>query len=185
MGGSGFSPAPDLPEHELPDAFADFFDNKIRQLRENIDTASDGSDTDPFDHDNAFCGQSLAEFEPVSEMEMRETILKCSPKSSEADPIPSMRLFLSWQSFLMHRWVVALCLLLSREQKFYRCWRKRASTQTCSKTTDRSRICRFSRKYLRKSCLLVWADILSAMASWNLCNRVNDQTILRKLRCWN
>ena len=103
MGGSGFSPAPDLPEHELPDAFADFFDNKIRQLRENIDTASDDSDTDPFDHDNAFCGQSLAEFEPVSEMEVGEMILKCPPKSSEADPIPSMRLFLSWQSFLMHR----------------------------------------------------------------------------------
>ena len=89
MGSSGSSPAPDLPKHELPDAFADFFDNKIRQLRENIDTASDGSNTDPFDHDNAFCGQSLAEFEPVSEMEVRETILKCPPKSSEAGPIPT------------------------------------------------------------------------------------------------
>ena len=69
-------------KHELPDAFADFFDNKIRQLRENIDTTSDDSDTDPFGHDNAFFGQSLAEFELVSEMEVRETILKRPPKSS-------------------------------------------------------------------------------------------------------
>ena len=66
-----------------------FTKKKICQLRENIDTASDGSNTDPFDHDNAFCGQSLAEFEPVSEMEVRETILKCPPKSSEAGPIPT------------------------------------------------------------------------------------------------
>ena len=89
MGTSGSSPAPDLPKHELPDTFADFFNNKIRQLRENIDTISDDSDTDPFDHDNAFCGQSLAEFELVSEMEVRETILKCPSKSPEADPIPT------------------------------------------------------------------------------------------------
>ena len=89
MGSSGSSPAPDLPKHELPDSLACSFGNKIRQLRENIDTASDGSDTDPFDHDNAFCGQSLAEFELVSEMEVRETILKCPSKSPEADPIPT------------------------------------------------------------------------------------------------
>ena len=82
MASSGSSPSPDLPKHELLDAFAGFTDNKIRQLRENINTASDGSDTDPFDHDNAFCGQSLAEFELVSEMEVRETILKRPPKSS-------------------------------------------------------------------------------------------------------
>ena len=96
MGSSGSSSAPDLPEYELPDAFADFFDIKIRQLHENIDTASDGSDTDPFDHDNAFRGHSLASFEPISETEVRETILKCPPKSSEADPISTSLLLSSF-----------------------------------------------------------------------------------------
>ena len=89
MSSSEPSPAPDLPKHELPDSLACSFGNKIRQLRENIDTASDGSDTDPFDHDIAFRGHSLASFEPISETEVWETILKCPPKSSEADPIPT------------------------------------------------------------------------------------------------
>ena len=53
MGTSGSSPAPDLPKHELPDVFADFFDQKIRQLRENIDSAGDGPEADPFDHDSS------------------------------------------------------------------------------------------------------------------------------------
>ena len=58
-------------------------------LRENIDTTSDGSDDYPFDHDSAFRCQSLAKFQLVSKTEVRETILKCPPKSSEADPIPT------------------------------------------------------------------------------------------------
>ena len=81
---SGLSPAHDRPKPELSGVFADLFDNKIRQLRENIDSASDSPDADPVGHDSAFGAQSVPQFEPVSETEVRETIMKYPPKSSEA-----------------------------------------------------------------------------------------------------
>ena len=126
MGSFGFSPEPDRPKHELLDSFADFFDNKIHQLRENMDTASDGSDAGPFDHDSAFRGESLAEFEQVSETEW-ESILKCPPRSSEDDPIPTSLLreiIDETVPFLVKLFNVSLssgiCFLLSRKQQLDR-----------------------------------------------------------------
>lgn len=58
----GSSPAPDLPKHDLHDAFADFLYNKIRHLWEDIDNTSG-----ILSYHNSLCrGQSLAVFQPVS-----------------------------------------------------------------------------------------------------------------------
>ena len=175
---SGSSPAPDRPKPELSGVFADLFDNKIRQLRENIDSASDSPDADPLGHDSAFGAQSVPQFEPVSETEVREMIMKCPPKSSEAcsyltaqgndrwdcsSPRKVFQGITEWWcsascfqgSKPYHRYwrrVVLLCFLLSRKPTLDRYWRKRAFTLTCSKTTGWFRICRFSRKCSRKEC---------------------------------
>ena len=81
------SPAPNLPKHGLPDTFANYFQNKIGKLRESIDLLGSNLDSDPFQYDTAFQSQSLNQFEPVTEKKVRETILKCPPKSSEIDQI--------------------------------------------------------------------------------------------------
>ena len=89
LGRSGHSSLPDLPKHEISDAFAGFFETKISNLREKIDNLDCSSDPDPLSHDINFQGQPLLKFDMVTEKEVREMILKCPPKSSEVDPIPT------------------------------------------------------------------------------------------------
>ena len=89
LGKSGSYPAHDLQKQDLPDTFANYFENKIGKFGENMDLLGGNLDSDPFQYDTAFHGQPLNQFEPVTEKEVRETILKCPLKSSEIDPIPT------------------------------------------------------------------------------------------------
>ena len=71
LGKSGSSPASDLPKHELPDTFANYFKNKIGELRVSIDLLSGNLDSDPFQY-NSFSG-------PVFYADDSELHASCAP----------------------------------------------------------------------------------------------------------
>ena len=69
---------------DLPDTFCQFFNNKIEQIRNDIDTQS--ADPPVFE---PFTGSKFCDFEPVTEASMLELILKTASKSCKLDPIPT------------------------------------------------------------------------------------------------
>ena len=60
-----------IPTSDLPDTFCQFFNNKIEQIRNDIDTQS--ADPPVFE---PFTGSEFCDFEPVTEVSMLELILK-------------------------------------------------------------------------------------------------------------
>ena len=73
-----------IPTSDLPDTFCQFFNNKIEQIRNDIDTQS--ADPPVFE---PFTGSKFCDFEPVTEASMLELILKTASKSCKLDPIPT------------------------------------------------------------------------------------------------
>ena len=73
-----------IPTNDLPDTFCQFFNNKIEQIRNDIDTQS--ADPPVFE---PFTGSKFCDFEPVTEASMLELILKTASKSCKLDPIPT------------------------------------------------------------------------------------------------
>ena len=69
---------------DLPDTFCQFFNNKIEQIRNDIDNQS--ADPPVFE---PFTGSKFCDFEPVTEASMLELILKTASKSCNLDPIPT------------------------------------------------------------------------------------------------
>ena len=87
LGQSESSPLPSTvhPSH-LPQAFADFFANKIATIRHSLDIDSTSS---PTCNDPQFLGQPLAAFHPVSEATVKDIIRQSSIKTCELDPLPA------------------------------------------------------------------------------------------------
>ena len=73
-----------IPTSDMPDTFCQFFNNKIEQIRNDIDTQS--ADPPVFE---PFTGSKFCDFEPVTEASMLELILKTASKSCKLDPIPT------------------------------------------------------------------------------------------------
>ena len=170
IGSSGSSSLPDLPKHELPDAYADFFwqQNLLILL---IMTA-------PF----AVNHWPSSTWPQTSETEVWETILKCPPKHTKADPIKTSLL-----TETIGEIVPPLAKLFNASlssgivpSAFKEAKVKTAIDESGSQPSH-FQIYYFSRKYLRKSCLLIWANILLTTASWILCSQVTVQTDSRKL----
>ena len=74
----------DLSRSVLPDRFGDFFFNKIKRIREDLDSRS--CDPPTF---AVFEGPLLSQFEPVTEKVISELIMKSPTKSCMLDPIPT------------------------------------------------------------------------------------------------
>ena len=72
------------PTSDLPDTLCQFFNNKIEQIRNDIDNQS--ADPPFF---KPFTGSKFCDFEPVTEASMLELILKTASKSCNLDPIPT------------------------------------------------------------------------------------------------
>ena len=87
LGKSESSPHPSTvhPSH-LPQAFSDFFANKIDTIRHSLDTDSTSL---PTWNDHQFIGQPLTAFHPVSEATVKDIIRQSSIKTCEFDPLPA------------------------------------------------------------------------------------------------
>eukprot|EP00745_Piridium_sociabile_P021634 TRINITY_DN3338_c0_g1_i12.p2 TRINITY_DN3338_c0_g1~~TRINITY_DN3338_c0_g1_i12.p2 ORF type:complete len:333 (-),score=53.56 TRINITY_DN3338_c0_g1_i12:630-1628(-) len=68
---------------ELPSAFADFFSDKIKRLRDELDAVSGQPQF------STFSGTPFCQFKPVTEDLVMQLILKSPPKSCILDPIPT------------------------------------------------------------------------------------------------
>ena len=85
LGRSRTTPLPsDIPRCDLPDRFCDFFCEKIKRVREDLDSRS--CDPPTF---AVFEGLLLSQFEPVTEKVIRELIIKSPTKICMLDPIPT------------------------------------------------------------------------------------------------
>ena len=85
LGKSRSSPLPvNVPVSELPQKFCDFFSNKIRGIRYNLDQRPSLPPTF-----NVYKGPVLAEFESVTETGIYNLITALPPKSCILDPIPT------------------------------------------------------------------------------------------------
>ena len=71
-----------IPTSDLPDTFYQYFNNKVEQIRNDIDTQS--ADPPVFE---PFTGSKFRDFEPVTEASMLKLILKTASKSCNFDPI--------------------------------------------------------------------------------------------------
>ena len=81
------SPLPTtIPTCELPDAFADYFIQKVKTIRSEL-----GSQMPMLNlpTDNPYTASSFCSFQPVSIQHNKNTILKSSQKTCSLDPIPT------------------------------------------------------------------------------------------------
>lgn len=74
----------DVPRDELPQRFSDFFLNKIKSIRDDLDSRACEPPTF-----SVFDGPFFTHFEPVSETEIEELISASAAKSCMLDPIPT------------------------------------------------------------------------------------------------
>ena len=72
----------DIPRCDLHDRFCDFFCDKIKRIREDLDSRA--CDPSTF---AVYEGPLLSQFEPVTEKVIRELIIKSPTKSCMLDPI--------------------------------------------------------------------------------------------------
>ncbi|WP_419601160.1 hypothetical protein, partial [Thiolapillus sp.] len=87
------TPLPSVyPTDQLPQAFSDFFVNKVRQIRDSIDRQV----VHPPSHslcERRFSGTPLCGFETVTQEAVLKCMKKMSPKTCVLDPIPTSLLF--------------------------------------------------------------------------------------------
>ena len=85
LSGKGGNVLPNnIPVNELPETFGQFFNDKISQIREDIDNAS----LSPPSY-TEIQGECLSDFRCVTEEEVRSIIISSPPKSCCLDPIPT------------------------------------------------------------------------------------------------
>ena len=85
MGQSSDKPLPsNIKREELPQSFSDFFLNKIKQLRQTLDSRP----SDPPSYD-IYDGPKFSCFSYVSEHDVHELLADLPNKSSVLDPIPT------------------------------------------------------------------------------------------------
>ena len=90
LGKSDPSPLPSIiPPSRLPQAFSDFFANKISDLRQTLDAQST---TPPQFPDPPFSGLPFTSFQPVTAADLKEIIGKSPIKTCELDPLPAFLL---------------------------------------------------------------------------------------------
>ena len=79
------SPLPEtIPPLELPENFCSFFSDKIKSIREDLDSHV----TAPPSF-SAYNGPKLTHFEPVTEKDVSDVISSMPSKSCPLDPIPT------------------------------------------------------------------------------------------------
>jgi hypothetical protein len=82
------SPLPTVfPASQLPDVFIDFFTKKVADIRAELDQSALHS-VNP-SHVDVPPACSLASFQPISENDLREIILKSKPTTCPLDPLPT------------------------------------------------------------------------------------------------
>ena len=72
-----------IPKENIPDDFCKFFNEKVENIRKELDR----HDTKPIHV--PFLGQCLSEFNPVSEENVKNIIMSSNAKSCNLDPIPT------------------------------------------------------------------------------------------------
>ena len=78
-----------FPLPELPDLFSEFFVNKIKKIRMELDAQTVAAH--PIG--KQFRGEPLTSFLPVSEATVRKFLCKSAPKTCDLDPVPTSLLF--------------------------------------------------------------------------------------------
>ena len=76
-----------IPINGLPEQFSNFFTNKIRMIRDELDQID--ANQSPLYADNAYSKSSFTSFRLVSEDEVKKIISQSSKKSCSIDPIPT------------------------------------------------------------------------------------------------
>ena len=71
-----------LPASEIPEAFSDFFQERVKQFRENLPAPPPPPESEPPSHE-------FSRFKPVNEEFVRKLIMETTPKTSALDPIPT------------------------------------------------------------------------------------------------
>ena len=77
-----------IKKEDLPDTFSTFFHNKIKEIRDNIDTLSDDY-INPFYADKLYELSTFSNFRTVTESEVRKVIFESKSKTCTLDPIPT------------------------------------------------------------------------------------------------
>jgi hypothetical protein len=75
-----------FPTSQLPSLFSDFFENKIVALRRDLDSSTLVNPSPPTE---PYTKSSFSKFQPVTEVVVRNAIIKSSPKTCDLDPIPT------------------------------------------------------------------------------------------------
>ena len=84
------TPAPSsLPLDKLPDLFSQFFLDKVRNIRDQLDCSTPVNSPSPFNCDAVFHGSTLTAFKPITADALRSLLKKYSLKSCALDPIPT------------------------------------------------------------------------------------------------
>ena len=81
------TPLPTLyPFSSLPDIFCNFFSDKIKTIRHQLDSETSSNS---LPESTPFNGFPFLTFEPVTERDVKSVILKSAPKSCALDPVPT------------------------------------------------------------------------------------------------
>ena len=84
------SPTPNLiPQDALPDMFSNFFANKIKSIRSELELNQESVPSSPFRSDINFHGSPLGTFSTMTTDSLRTLLNKCTPTTCELDPIPT------------------------------------------------------------------------------------------------
>ena len=78
-----------IPTNDLPELFAKFFQDKVRAIRNQLDSVTSLESSSPYDWDTEFQYAHFSSFEPITTDSLRTIIGKCAPKTCELDPIPT------------------------------------------------------------------------------------------------
>ena len=79
-----------ISHDQLPDSFADFFEDKVETIHSTISSESqNGGSNTPMSSDVVLTGSKLTKFEPVSQEEVRRLVNKAPNKSCSLDPLPT------------------------------------------------------------------------------------------------
>ena len=78
-----------LPLDKLPDLYSQFFVDKVRNIRDQLDCSTPVNSPSPFNCDAVFRGSTLRAFRPITADALRSLLKKCLAKSCALDPIPT------------------------------------------------------------------------------------------------
>ena len=76
-----------IPEHELPEHFSSFFNDKIESIRKDLDTLN--KNVDPLYADTAHTASSFTSFRTVTQDEVKTLIMQAHKKTCSLDAIPT------------------------------------------------------------------------------------------------